>query len=62
MKTFLFLFLLIPSLSWGFFGKKYDCSFVYQYYQNGNFDYIEGNIKFKLEITMFEKKNDFPHE
>ena len=59
MKTFLFLFLLIPSLSWGFFGKKYDCSFVYQYYQNGNFDYIEGNIKFKLEITMFEKKMIF---
>ena len=25
MKTFLALLLLIPSLSWGFFGQKYDC-------------------------------------
>ena len=59
MKTLLALLLLIPSLSWGFFGKKYDCSFVYQYYQNGDFDYHEDNEKFKLEITMFEKKMIF---
>ena len=25
MKTLLALLLLIPSLSWGFFGKKYNC-------------------------------------
>ena len=25
MKTLLALFLLLPSLSWGFFGKIYDC-------------------------------------
>ena len=25
MKIFLALLLLIPNLSWGFFGKKYDC-------------------------------------
>ena len=59
MKTLLALLLLIPSLSWGFFGKKYDCSFDLQYYHNGNFDYHEVNEKFKLEITMFEKKMIF---
>ena len=25
MKTFITLLLLIPSLSWGFFGKKFNC-------------------------------------
>tara|TARA_X000000950_G_C13473777_1_gene480874 strand:- start:67 stop:456 length:390 start_codon:yes stop_codon:yes gene_type:complete len=59
VKTLLALLLLIPSLSWGFFGKKYDCSFDKSYYKNGGFDYIEGNLKFKLEITMFEKKMIF---
>lgn len=59
MKTLLALLLLIPSLSWGFFGKKYDCSFDTQHYVNGGFDLIEGKGKFKLEITLFEKKMIF---
>ena len=25
MKIFLILLLLVPNLSWGFFGKKYNC-------------------------------------
>ena len=55
MKKWLTLLLLIPSLSWGFFGKKYDCTFYKAYYMDGGFDYIEEGSNFKLEITMFEK-------
>jgi len=59
MKTLLALLLLIPSVSWGFFGKKYDCTFDTEHYEDGGFDYIKGNTKFKLEITLFEKKMIF---
>ena len=45
MKTFLTLLLLIPSLSWGFFGKQYDCTFDTQNYIDGGFDTYTGKIK-----------------
>jgi len=56
MKTLLTLLLLIPSLSWGFFGKKYDCTFFKAHYLDGKVNTIEGKTNFKLEITMFEKE------
>ena len=55
MKTLLALFLLLPSLSWGFFGKKYDCEpaddeFFYMS------DYVESLDSHKLKISGSKDK------
>ena len=55
MKTLLALLLLIPSLSWGFFGKKYDCEPVDDefFYMS---DYVENLGPHVLKISGSKDK------
>ena len=55
MKTLLALLLLIPSLSWGFFGKKYNCEPLDDefFYMS---DYVESLSSHILKISGSKDK------
>ena len=53
MKTLLALVLLIPSLSWGIFNKKYDCTYNSGISNDGNKAKVEGS--FVLVISSFNE-------